>query len=98
MNPLQTNLLIDGDTIARHVKPADGKLRLGITAVGSQLVPEGTLRQVFLYAIAVPVGCPAVLLTLYMSLKSGFAIPEESLVVIHFSTVSEIIGIGHIDL
>ena len=65
VNPLQPLLFINGDTIARHVKPADGKLCLGIAAVGSQLVPESTLRQVFLYAISVPVGCPTVLLTLY---------------------------------
>ena len=81
VNPLQPNLLIDWDTIARHVKPTDGKLRLGIAAVGCQLVPENTLRQVFLYTIAVPVG-----------------LPEESLVVIHFSTVSKIVSIGHIHL
>ena len=43
VNPFQANLLINGDTIARHVKPADGKLCLGIAAVGCQLVPESTL-------------------------------------------------------
>ena len=98
VNPLQPLLFINGDTIARHVKPADGKLGLGITAMGSQLVPEGTLRQVFLYAIAVPVGRATVLLALHMSLKGSFTVPKEGLVGILFSTVSEVIGIGHIDL
>jgi hypothetical protein len=43
VNPLQAFLLIEGNTIARHVKPADGKLCLGITAISRLLVPESTL-------------------------------------------------------
>ena len=64
VNPFQTFLLINWNTIPGHVKPADGKLCLGITAVGCQLVPESALRQVFFYAITVPIGCSAVLLIL----------------------------------
>ena len=98
VNPFQTFLFIDGNTVARHVKPANGKLCLGIAAVGCQLIPESTLRQVFLYTITVPIGRSAVLLTLYMSLESSLAISEEGFMVILLYTVAQIIGIGHIDL
>ena len=54
VNPLQALALVLGHTRAGHQKPPCGKLCLGITAVGSQFVPKGALRKVFLYAIAIP--------------------------------------------
>ena len=50
VNPLQPFLFIDRYACAGHQKPACGKLCLGITAIGRQLIPEDTLRQVFLHA------------------------------------------------
>ena len=75
VNPLQTLALILWNASSCHQEPACGKLCLGITTVGSQLIPEGTLGQVFLYAIAIPIGCTNILLAQHMALKGCFTIP-----------------------
>ena len=69
VNPLQAFALVFGNTCASHQEPACGKLCLGITSIGCQLIPKDTLFEVLLYAIAIPKGCTHVLLTQYMTLE-----------------------------
>ena len=73
--PLQAYFLIHRNAIARHMEPSDGKLRLCIATIGSELIPKGALHQIFLHAITIPIGRPTVLLTQDMALKSSLAIP-----------------------
>ena len=92
VNPLQALLFIDGNACTGHQKPACGKLCLGITAIGCQLVPESTFLQVLLYAVTIPKGCTYILLAQNMALESSLTIPKESLMVIFFDTIAKVVG------
>ena len=62
VNPLQSLALILRNARASHQEPACGELCLGITTIGSQLIPKDTLFEVLLYTVTIPVGSSAVLL------------------------------------
>lgn len=98
VNPFQPLVLILGNACASHQKPACGKLCLGIATVGGKCIPEYTFLKVLLHTVTIPIGCSHILLTEDMTLESCFTIPEEGFVMILVRAMTEVIGIGHIDL
>ena len=93
VNPLQALFLINGNACAGHQEPACGELCLSIAAIGSQLIPEDTLRQVFLHAVAIPKSSAYILLTQDMALEGCFTIPKVGFMVILFRSL----GIGYVN-
>ena len=98
VNPFQTLALVLWNACASHQEPACGKLCLGISTVGSQLIPESTFLQILLHTVAIPKGCTNIFLAQHMALEGCLPVPKESFMMILFDTVTKVVSISHVHL